>query len=54
MVVSQTGELYLEEVMRYELNPLPPALFEARNIFRKGDKPQLAHAIRDHASDAML
>ena len=40
--------------MRYELSPFPPALFEARNVFRKADKPQLAHAIRDHASDAML
>ena len=40
--------------MRYELSPFPPAIFEARNVFRKADKPQLAHAIRDHASDAML
>ena len=54
MVVSQTGELSLEEVMRYELSSFPPTLFEARNVFRKADKPQLAHAIRDHASDAML
>ena len=54
MVVSQTGELSLEEVMRYELSSFPPTLFEARNGFRKADKPQLAHAIRDHASEAML
>ena len=54
VVVSQTGELSLEEVIRYELSPFPPALFEARHVFRKADKPQLAHAIRDHASDAML
>ena len=54
MVVSQTGELSLEEVMRYELSPFPPTLFEARNVFRKADKPQLAHAIRDNVSDAML
>ena len=54
MVVSQTGELSLEEVMRYELSSFPPTLFEVRNVFRKADKPQLAHAIRDHASDAML
>ena len=40
--------------MRFQLSPFPPALFEARNVFRKADKPQLAHAIRDHASDAML
>ncbi len=54
LVVSQTGELALEEVMRYELSPFPPALFEARDIFRKADKPQLAHAICEHASDAIL
>ena len=40
--------------MCYELSPFPPALFEAGNIFRKADKPQLAHAICDHASDAIL
>ena len=54
LIVSQTGELSLEEVMCYELSPFPPALFEAGNIFRKADKPQLAHAICDHASDAIL
>ena len=37
MLVSQTGELSLEEVMRYELSPFPPTLFEARNVFRKAD-----------------
>lgn len=36
--------------MNYELSPFPPALFEARNIFRKADKPQLAHAILDSVS----
>ncbi len=50
LVVSKTGELSLQDVMSYELSPFPPALFEARNIFRKADKPQLAHAIVDHSS----
>ena len=54
LIVSQTGEPSLEEVMCYELSPFPPALFEAGNIFRKADKPQLAHAICDHASDAII
>lgn len=54
MVVSKTGELSLNEVMSYELSPFPPALFEARHVFRKADKPQLAHAIREHAKDAIL
>ena len=40
--------------MRYELSPFPPAPFESRDIFRKADKPQLAHAICENASDAIL
>ena len=51
LVVSRSGDLSLEEVLTYELSPYPPALFEARNILRKADKPQLAQAIRDHAAD---
>ena len=39
----------------YELSPFPSALFEARNVFRKADKPQLASTIFcDHARDAMI
>ena len=37
--------LSLEDVMKYELSPFPPALFEARKVLRKPDKPQLAIAI---------
>ena len=51
LVVSRSGDLSLEEVLRYELSSYPPALFETRNILRKADKPQLAQAIRDHAAD---
>ena len=42
MVMSQTvtGELSLEEVMRYEISPFSPALFEAINVLRKADQPQ--------------
>ena len=49
--LSRSGDLSLEEVLTYELSTYPPALFEARNILRKADKPQLAQAIRDHAAD---
>ena len=31
--------------MSYELSPFPPALFEARNVFRKADKPYLAQSV---------
>ena len=37
--------------MSYELSVFPPSLFEARNIFRKADKPQLAHAIVDFSTN---
>jgi len=54
LVVAKTGELSLEEVMSYELSPFPPALFDSINVFRKADKPQLAHAISEHAPDGIL
>ena len=49
VVVSQTGELLMQEVMNYELSPFPPSLFEARNLFREADKPQIAVAIAEHS-----
>lgn len=54
LVLSKTGKLSLQEVMSYELGPFSPALFEAKNIFQKPDKHQLAHTIGEHASDAIL
>src|SRR6218665_1465305 len=54
LVVANTGELSLEEVMSYELSPFPPALFDSINVFIKADKPQLAHAISEHAPDGIL
>ena len=50
LVVSRTGHLSLEEVMRYELSAYPSALFEHKQILRKADKPQLAQAIHDHCN----
>jgi len=49
--VSRSGNLSVEEVLTYELSPYPPTLFEARNILRKADKPQLAQAIREYAGN---
>ena len=50
LFVSKTGDLSLEDVMSYELSPFPPALFEAKEIFRIADKPQLAHAVAEFSS----
>ena len=50
LVVSQTGDLQLDEVMSYELCPYPTSLFEAKNTLRPPDKPQLAEAIRNHVT----
>ena len=36
LVVSQTGDLRLDEVMNYELCPYPMSLFEAKNIAPAG------------------
>ena len=48
LVVSQTGELRRDDVMFYELCPYPMSLFEAKDILRPPDKPQLAEAIRNY------
>ena len=53
LVVSRTADLSLEEIMKYELSPFPPALFEAKGILRKPDKPQLAQAIWDHSNKVL-
>ena len=51
LLVSQTGELQLEDVMTYELCPFPMSLFEMKNVMRQPDKPQLAEAIRNQATN---
>lgn len=38
-VLSNTGQLDIEEVMRYELRAYPTSLFEDNHILRKADKP---------------
>ncbi|CAL8253843.1 unnamed protein product [Boreogadus saida] len=48
--MSKTGEHSLEDVMTYELSTFPAALFEAKDIFRKADKPQLAQAVAELSS----
>ena len=48
LFVSQTEDITLDEVIEYELNPFPPSVFEAKNLLRKADKPQLAHTLVDH------
>ena len=57
LMVSQSGDLCLEEVMKYELSPYPPSLFEGKNLLRKPDKAPLQHAVRSHvnsSNDAIL
>ncbi|KAJ8023975.1 hypothetical protein HOLleu_36567 [Holothuria leucospilota] len=48
LVVSRTGDLSLEDVMKYELSPFPPSLFEDNDILWKADKPKLAQALIAH------
>ena len=49
LLISSAGDhsLELTDVMTYELSPFPAALFEAREILRKADKPPLAHAVEE-------
>ena len=49
LVISNAGDVSLEEVLDYELSPFPPALFEANYIMRKPEKTQLANAIHEYA-----
>ena len=48
LVISQSGELGLDEVLHYELLSHPPSLFEAKNILLTPDKAQLLQAIREY------
>ena len=50
LVVSQSGELGLDEVLHYELSPHLPSLFEANNVLRKPDKARLLEVIREYLS----
>ena len=57
LVVSQSGDICLEEVVKCELSTYPPSLFEGKNLIRKHDKAPLLHAVRHHATlsnDAIL
>ncbi|KAH3736112.1 hypothetical protein DPMN_042674 [Dreissena polymorpha] len=49
LVVSKSGDLFLEDILSNELSPHPLALFEAKNILRKADKPQIIQSMRDQA-----
>ena len=48
-VLSQSGDLCVDDVLQYELSPYPPSLFEAKYVLRKADKAQLMDAVRKHA-----
>lgn len=50
LVVSQTGDLSLNEVLSYELSPYPPSLFEAKHLLRKPDKAQLMDALKNQVT----
>ena len=52
LVVSQSEELGLDEVLHYELSPHLPSLFEANNVLRNPDKAQLLEVIREYLSSS--
>ena len=54
MIVSQCGDLSLEEVLQYKLCPYPPSLFEAKNRLRKPDKPALVEVLRKRVASVEI
>jgi len=51
LMVSRSGDLF-GEVLRYELSPFPPALFEARTFFEKRTNLNLLSDLRRHSKDS--
>lgn len=54
LVVSQTADISLDEVMAYELSPYPPSLFGAKHLLHKPNKAQLMAAIKEQSSDDVV
>ena len=52
LVVSQSGDLGLDEVLHYEHSPHLPSLFEANNVLHKPDKARLLEVIREYLSSS--
>ena len=52
LMVSQSGDPCLEDVMKYELSPYPPSLYEGNHLLRKPDKAPLLHAVRSHVTSS--
>ena len=52
LIISQSGEFGLDEVLHYELSPHPPSLCESKNILRKPDKTQLLETIQEYLSSS--
>lgn len=48
LVVSQSRDLSLDEVMAHELSPYTPSLFKGKNQLRLPDKAQLPDALEEH------
>ena len=51
-MLSHSGDICPDEVMKYERSPYPPSLFEAKHRLRAPDKVQLLDAIRNHVSSS--
>jgi hypothetical protein len=54
LVVSQSGELNLDDIMRYELSPYPLSLFDEKYLMRKPNKAQLQEALSDSFKSSEL
>ena len=57
LMVSQSGDPCLEDVMKCELSPYSPSLYGGKNLLRKPGKAPLLHAVISHvtsSNDAIL
>jgi hypothetical protein len=52
-VVACSSEMNLEDLLQYELCSFPPSIFESVTLLRKADKPQLAKAIQEYATEML-
>lgn len=54
IIATSQGVVDLEEALKHELSPYPPALFESQTAFRSVQKSQIMHCIMDHCKDKLL
>ena len=50
LAVSETGDLSLDDVLKYKLSPYPTSFFEAKHLLRKADKAQFLDDVKNQVT----